>query len=91
MWRPGWPRWPGRETGALAAGQVHVDLWAATQLDTGAAESSVRRRLSAPSSFYRYCAARDLIGRVPTQMWPGRWWIRTIRPPPAWSAIKPGP
>jgi hypothetical protein len=56
----------GRGTGALAAGQVHVDLWAATQLDGGAAASSVRRRLSVPSSFYRYCAAHDLIGRVPT-------------------------
>jgi integrase/recombinase XerD len=55
-----------RETGALAAGRVHVDLWAATQLDAGAAASSVRRRLSALSSFYRYCAAHDLIGRVPT-------------------------
>jgi hypothetical protein len=28
---------------------------------------SVRRRLSALSSFYRYCAAHDLIGRVPTE------------------------
>jgi integrase/recombinase XerD len=27
----------------------------------------VRRRLSALSSFYRYCAAHDLIGRVLTQ------------------------
>jgi site-specific recombinase XerC len=27
----------------------------------------VRRRLSALSSFYRYCAAHDLAGRVPTQ------------------------
>ena len=51
----------------LAAGRVHVDLWAATQLDDGAAASTVRRRLSALSSFYRYCAAHDLIGRVPTQ------------------------
>ena len=32
-----------------------------------AAASSVRRRLSALSSFYRYCAAHDLTGRVPTQ------------------------
>ena len=46
---------------------MHVDLWAATQLDDGAAASSVRRRLSALSSFYRYCAAHDLTGRVPTQ------------------------
>src|SRR5271165_1060644 len=56
-----------RDTGVLAAGRVHVDLWAATQLDDGAAASTVRRRLSALSSFYRYCAAHDLIGRVPTQ------------------------
>jgi site-specific recombinase XerD len=28
------------------------------QLDAGAAASSMRRRLSALSSFYRYCAAR---------------------------------
>src|ERR1700730_9493873 len=55
------------DTGALAAGRVHVDLWAATQLDAGAAESSVRRRLSALSSFYRYCAAHDLVGRIPTE------------------------
>jgi len=63
-----WLGWlAGRETGALAAGRVHVDLWAATQLDDGAAESSVRRRLSALSSFYRYCGAHELIGRVPTE------------------------
>jgi site-specific recombinase XerD len=63
-----WLGWlAGRGTGALAAGRVHVDLWAAAQLDAGAAESSVRRRLSALSSFYRYCAAHDLIGRVPTE------------------------
>jgi integrase/recombinase XerD len=63
-----WLGWlGGRETGVLEAGRVHVDLWAATQLDAGAAASSVRRRLSALSSFYRYCTAHDLIGRVPTQ------------------------
>ena len=56
-----------RGTRALAAGRVHVDLWAATQLDAGAAASSVRRRLSALSSFYRFCAAHDLMGRVLTQ------------------------
>jgi integrase/recombinase XerD len=39
----------------------------ATWLDGGAAASSVRRRLSALSSFYRYCAAHDLVVRVPTQ------------------------
>ena len=61
-----WLDWlTGRETDVLAAGRVHVHLWAATQLDAGAAASSVRR-LSALSSFYRYCAAHDLIGGVPT-------------------------
>jgi len=34
---------------------------------TGAAASSVRRHLSALSSFCRYCAAHDLIGRVPAE------------------------
>ena len=64
----GWLGWlDQRDTGVLAAGRVHVDLWAATQLDDRAAASSVRRRLSALSSFYRYCAAHDLTGRVPTQ------------------------
>jgi site-specific recombinase XerD len=63
-----WLGWlTDRETHVLAAGRVHVDLWAATQLDAGASASSVRRRLSALSSFYRYCAAHDLIGRVPTE------------------------
>jgi len=63
-----WLDWlADRDTGALAAGRVHVDLWAATQLGGGAAASSVRRRLSALSSFYRYCAAHDLIGRNPAQ------------------------
>ena len=63
-----WLGWlADRDTDVLAAGRVHVDLWAATQLDAGAAASSVRRRLSALSSFYRYCAAHDLTGRVPTQ------------------------
>jgi len=62
-----WLGWlADRETDVLAAGRVHVDLWAASWLDTGAAASSVRRRLSALSSFYRYCAAHDLTGRVPT-------------------------
>jgi integrase/recombinase XerD len=51
-----WLGWlAGRDTGVLAAGRVHVDLWAATQPDAGAAASSVRRRLSALSSFYRNC------------------------------------
>jgi hypothetical protein len=65
--RGGWLGWlAGREVSVLAAGRVHIDLWAATLLDAGLAASSVRRRLSALSSFYRYRAAHDLIGRVPT-------------------------
>ena len=37
----------------------------AGQLVQGAEAASVRRRLSALSSFYRYCAAHDLAGRNP--------------------------
>jgi len=45
---------------------VHVDLWVAEQLGGGAAAASARRRLSALSSFYGYCAAHDLVTRIPT-------------------------
>ena len=41
-------------------------LWAAAQQDQGAEAASVRRRLSALSSFYRYCAAHNLVDRIPT-------------------------
>ena len=50
----------------LGAGRVHVDVWVAGQQDRGAESSTVRRRLSALSSFYRYCAAHDLADRIPT-------------------------
>ncbi len=56
-----------RDTGALAAGRVHVDLWAATQLDASAAASSVRRPCRRGRPSYRYCVAHDMIGRVRTQ------------------------
>jgi integrase/recombinase XerD len=63
----GWLSWLGeRGTDVLSAGRVHADLWVAGQLERGAEASSVRRRLSALSSFYRYCAAHDLVGRLPT-------------------------
>ena len=39
----------------------------ATQLGAGAAASSMRRRLLALSSFYRYRAAHDLIAWAPTE------------------------
>ena len=63
----GWLGWLAeRGTDVLDAGRVHVDLWAAGQQDQGAEAASVRRRLSALSSFYRYCAAHDLVDRIPT-------------------------
>ena len=37
-----------QETGALAAGRVHVDLWAATQLDDGAGRSKVCTTITSP-------------------------------------------
>jgi hypothetical protein len=87
-----WLGWLGeRDTMPLEVGRVHVDLWAAIQLDAGAAASTVRRRLSALSSFYRYCAAHDLIGRVPTQGVARPWWTRTTPPRWAWTGTKPGP
>ena len=49
----------------LAARRVHADLWVRAQLQAGAEASSVRRRLSALSSFYRCAAAHDLISDNP--------------------------
>ena len=61
----GWLAWlEERGVDVLAAGRVHVDLWVAGQTGQGA-EASVRRRLSPLSSFYRYCAAHDLVARIP--------------------------
>jgi site-specific recombinase XerD len=61
-----WLAWlAARDVDVLAAGRVHADLWVAGQLDAGAEASSVRRRLSALSSFYRYCAAHDLTAQIP--------------------------
>jgi integrase/recombinase XerD len=63
----GWLSWlSGRRSDALGAGRVHVDLWVAGQQYQGAGAASIRRRLSALSSFYRYCAAHDLVDRIPT-------------------------
>ena len=62
-----WLAWlAGRGIDVLAARRVHVDLWVAGQQDLGAEAASVRRRLSALSSFYRYCAVHDLMDRIPT-------------------------
>ena len=63
----GWLGWLAeRGVDVLGAGRVHVDVWVAGQQDHGAEASTVRHRLSALSSFYRYCAAHDLAGQVPT-------------------------
>ncbi|MEJ2865978.1 tyrosine-type recombinase/integrase [Actinomycetospora flava] len=48
-----------RGLGVLAARRVQVDLHVTGLLDAGAAASSVARRLSALSSFYRFCLAQD--------------------------------
>jgi integrase/recombinase XerD len=62
-----WLVWLAERTVAvLDVRRVHVDLWVAQALERGAEASSVRRRLSALSSFYRYCAAYDVVDRVPT-------------------------
>ncbi|MBB3665251.1 site-specific recombinase XerD [Prauserella sediminis] len=62
-----WLAWLGeREVDVLSAGRVHVDLWVREQEVAGAAASTVCRRLSALSSFYRYAAAHDLVDVVPT-------------------------
>jgi site-specific recombinase XerC len=39
-------------------------MWVRGQQDAGAEPASVQRRLSALSSFYRYCAAHDLTGQI---------------------------
>jgi integrase/recombinase XerD len=63
----GWLGWlADRGVDVLGAGRVHVDVWVAAQQDCGAESSTVRRRLSALSSFYRYWAAHDLVDRIPT-------------------------
>jgi site-specific recombinase XerD len=64
----GWAGWlAARGVELLGAGRVHVDLWVTLQHAGGAEAASVRRRLSALSSFYRYAAAHDLLsGALPT-------------------------
>ena len=64
---PAWLAWLAeRGIDVLAAGRVHADIWVAGQLEDGAEASCLRRRLSALSSFYHYCAAHDLVTRIPT-------------------------
>jgi Phage integrase, N-terminal SAM-like domain len=52
-----WLAWLAvRDVDVLEADRVHVDMWVRGQQDQGAEPASVRRRLSALSSFYPYCA-----------------------------------
>lgn len=63
----GWLRWVAdRDLDACLARRVQVDLWVSQQLADGAEASSVRRRLSALSSFYRHLARHDLVDHQPT-------------------------
>jgi site-specific recombinase XerD len=61
-----WLRWlDARQVDVLGARRVHVDLWTRDLLDGGAAGSSVTRRLSAISSWYRHLGEHDLIDTNP--------------------------
>ncbi|MGH3784099.1 MAG: tyrosine-type recombinase/integrase [Pseudonocardiaceae bacterium] len=59
----GWLR--ERRLDPLAVGRVQVDMWVRAHSDAGAQASTVRRRLSALSSWYRYLAAHDVIAHQP--------------------------
>ena len=58
----------GRDAGVLAAGRVHVDLWAAAQLDAGAAAASVRRTKVFPTTWREAVAVLDEIFGNPTDL-----------------------
>lgn len=62
----GWLDWLAeRDVDVLEARRVHVDLWVSVQLAGGAADSTVRRRLSALSGFYDHLARHDLVDHQP--------------------------
>lgn len=61
-----WLRWlAARDVDALAAQRVHVDLWVSVQLSADVAEATVRRRLSALSSFSRHLVRHGLLDQNP--------------------------
>lgn len=61
-----WLAWlDAHQVDVLAARRVHVDLWTRDLLDAGAAGSTVTRRLSAISSWYRHLGEHDLIAANP--------------------------
>jgi site-specific recombinase XerD len=49
----------------LDARRVHVDLWVRELADAGAANSSIRHRLSALTGFYRHLGEHDLVAANP--------------------------
>lgn len=62
-----WLAWlADRDVDVLAAHRAHVDLWVHQQQAAGVAASTITRRLSALSGFYRHAAAADLITHSPT-------------------------
>ena len=64
----GFARWCHiRGVEMLAVGRTHVDMWVLEQTDTGAENSSIRRRLAALSSFYTYSTTHGVTDRIPTQ------------------------
>jgi hypothetical protein len=65
---------------------VHVDLWVVAEaLERAVAASSVQRRLSALSSFYRYCAAHDVVEKGVHRRVVASWSMRTTPPPSGWT------
>jgi site-specific recombinase XerD len=61
-----WLDWlAARHVDVLEARRIHVDLWTRGLLDAGAAHSSVARRLSALTSWYRHLGEHDLIATNP--------------------------
>ncbi|WP_445189233.1 tyrosine-type recombinase/integrase [Pseudonocardia sp. Cha107L01] len=61
-----WLAWlTDRRIDVLSVRRIHVDLWTRGLLDAGAASSSVARRLSAVSSWYRHLGEHDLVTANP--------------------------
>lgn len=62
-----WLAWLAElDVDVLGATRLHVDLWVRAQTDTGAAASTVTRRVSALSSFYRHTTTHGLTAANPT-------------------------
>lgn len=87
----GWVAWlTQRGVDVLAARRTHVDLWAHQLAAAGAASSSIGRRLSALSGFYRHAAAHGLLATSPPTESAARSSTPTTPPPSAWTGPRPG-